>query len=484
MTSSKVGDGATTEIKIENVGLHPTQAMVGPENALQLAVSLDGYTTASVHVQCADGSVGPAPELNILTEGQQETVKVSPVAFETGPPTLWISSATAGRAQLAALLKPQGHRVIHQGLEELPQHFAALRFAPWMLIELADLVALTPQRRRALRRAVASGSMLVIAVGEGADETGVMQDFIEGALTPARRPGPALKGALPQAAGHRPVSPEGQGQVLLTADGSPLVTEWFLGLGRVRVVGVRLKALTEGPVTDVLFERPPAPLAHVLSWLSARPPVDGRPAGAFAWWIWAVLLGLVVSALLALRMPRAGVATALACWIGACVLPPQGASIAVTQAEALMIPVGDEALSVGVVDLSVAVGGGFSLPGAEQASLEEARPVGACLTLAAEEGHWMLTAEPGDRRRLVYFAFTAETTAEVAGEQEAFPEWPAGALAGATRSPIGLGAAHLPLGDVVVDMQSAELSGWWVEPAPRRAVTPEALIVPQVEDPG
>ena len=237
-------------------------------------------------------------------------------------------------------------------------------------------------------------------------------------------------------------------------------------------------------MTDVLFGRPPEPLAHVLKWLSGRPPLSGALPTPLSAAVWALLGGLILMAVTSLKAPKIAAGGAALLWLGACLTPPTAAPVTLEHAEALLVPVGDETLSIGVMDLTLNVGGGHGLPGGGEASLDEARPGGACLVQQGE-GRWLIQGEPGARRRLIYFAFVKPAGLNPAGAPEALGAWPPGPLAGASLVPIQPSTSLIPLAaDPDLRLSPDRVQAWRVDPAPMAPATPEALVPPAPDEPG
>ena len=132
-------------------------------------------------------------------------VEVAPTAFEGGPPALWISTARRGRASLEAVVHPvSGASVAHLSPADIPDTFAALRFAPLLLVSAADLATLAADRRVALRGAIIAGATLVVSAGETEVEASVLDGLAPIRLGPLAPPGRHLRAGVPRLALRAP----------------------------------------------------------------------------------------------------------------------------------------------------------------------------------------------------------------------------------------------------------------------------------------
>lgn len=424
-----VGDGGSREVVFESRGVHP---VVGQVRAGGDAIEVDvpPFGKASILLQC----LGTPPPLVGLMGPTEATISPTSLSFPDGPPALWISREKAGRATLEARLRTvrPGLVLHHLTTGEVPERFAALRFAPVILVELSEWAELTPTRREAIRGAVAAGALLVLGGGEGPVDAAAVEALLPVRPGGVERAGPALTLAVERASGHRVLIPAAGATVRVVADGAPVVVEAPLGLGQVRVVAVRLGELDEGPVEAAAFGDIPDALGTVLAWLQAAEPLGAARATPLAAHTWYLLLALLGLAVIARRLPRVAVGAALALAAVACVLPPTRVEVTALAARMLYLPAGQGALVVGTLDVELQRGGAYALDArVPRISLDEARPGGACAIVAPTQAAWALAGEPGARRRLTTFALidTLPTAGPPAGE---LPAWPAGPLAGAT----------------------------------------------------
>lgn len=446
------GDGGAARVRLENGGVHPVEAALGPVGRAGPTVAVPGYGRATWYVQCVDGSGGPAPALEASVDGHVSPLEVSPVAFPDGLPAVWISRARTGRADLAAIIgEAIGGGPVplrHVAPADSPTWFGAMRFATHILIGVSELSDLSDAQVGAVRGAVAAGATLVIDAGEGEVASDLLATFLPVRLGEVVRSGPALLRAVPKAVARRTLSwvDDASGIIheRVRADGAPVVLDGALGLGRVRVVGIRFADLHPGVVASAAFEFGRDGLGGVLSWFGRLPPApEARrsPISAAVWWALIALLALVFVG--RWRPNLIGIVGPVAI-IGVAFVPPIGAPVVVTDAHIVYVPIRGGALVFGALDVALDAGGGrlvdAGIPGA---SLETAEPGGVCVAAGPAGQRWLLSGDPGEHRRVTWVTIV-DTLPAGSDDGETWPEWPPGALAGAEIRSVA-GPATLPL---------------------------------------
>ncbi|MCB9544671.1 MAG: hypothetical protein H6706_02105 [Myxococcales bacterium] len=463
-----VGDGGSYALTFESRSVHPQSARVVAGTA-GLDAPVEPFQRLVAVAQC----IGTPPPLHGGLGDADDPLPVPALDFPDGPPALWIHRERAGRAALEKRIQEvrAGLALRHLTPAEVPVHFAALRFAPLILIEINDWAELAAGQRAALRGAVAAGSVLVVGGGEGPVAADALAAVLPVQAGTAERAGPALTAALQHASGHRVLTPGPGAQARILADGAPVLVDGPHGLGQVRVAAVRLTELDAGAVAQALFAEAPDALGTVLAWLQAAPPLAEARSAPLAAYAWYLLAGLAFLGLLARFAPRVAVVLVVPLGVTAAVLPPTSADWTPRAGRVLYIRAGAEALAIGTVDVTLQRGGAHALPaGGAEISLEDARPGGACALLAPGQAFWAVAGEPGARRRLTFFALQAAPQAGPPGA-ETLPAWPAGPLAAAPLQPVE--GASVPLAGGPV-----QVAGWLTDATPPAAKPPAVLAAP------
>lgn len=422
--SVPVGDGSAHGIPVSNLSVHEAPAVIRVAGAPDAGVAqpLAPYEDALPVVQCMDGDARARPRLEVAVgERRPVRVDVPEVGFPDGPPVVWIAASGSGSSHLRALVRSArgASRLAVRWIPpaEAPRTFAALRFAPLVIVSADALAALSPPARQALRDVAAAGGTVLVPVGEGATADGLGPTLAAldprlGALRPGapQPPGPAIARALPRALSVRalPVPPGASGiGAAVEADGAPILLEVPVGLGWVRVLGVDLAVLRSGVLADAALGPAEDTLGGVLSWLERRAPPepDAQILGA-APWLWLLALACVLAGGRWFGRPAWAVAAAV--WGVGFAVSPVRSPTEVTYAEALYLPLSEtEALAVGIFDVRMRTGGGRALPTSERAALEAVRGAGACLATTASGSAWLLEGAPGGGARLSWFAVTS-----------------------------------------------------------------------------
>lgn len=479
-TITPIGDGGTTGITLQNQRVHPLTTHLGPPDDPGLELTLPRYGTGTWLAQCVNGHDATHPALTLTLDRAPAPITVPPMHFPDGPPALWIATTPTGRATLEATLRTAhpGATLRHLTPTEVPTSFAALRFAPLILISAADYTTLAPAPRAALRDATAAGVTLIIATGEAAGEPDALADLAPITLGPVNRPTGALAHHLPLATSTRTLTPGEGATPLLTADGHPLILEAPHGLGLIRVIAIPFADLAPGQLTTLALTPPKDPLTHALRWLDQAPPPSAATTAILAPHTWALLALLLALALLARRHPRPALLLAIPWWITALAIPPQLTTTRLDTARILYLPLRDGALAIATLDLTLTRGGPRTLPtGTPRVALEDARPGGACLIAHPTAAAWILDGPPAAPRRLTLFALIDQAP-EGADKIGTLPDWPEGHLAGATLRRVTRPHA-LP-----IDLQPTHLDAMRVEPRAPTPTQPAALPSPNSPQPG
>lgn len=466
-----IGDGGGRELTFENRSVHRVEALLGVDGD-GVRGEVEGYGQVRFFVQCA-GDESAVPPVSLRLDGKDaDDVVVPAVGFPEGPPAIWISTRREGRAALDEVV--EGYGVTHLAPAEVPARFAALRFAPLVLINVADLAELTPAGRDALQGAVAAGVTLVIAAGEAGGAAEAVRTFTEVGLGEVRRPGPALGAALSRVSGARELRPGPGVSVLLSADGAPVVTDVAFGLGRVRVLATALLELEKGEVARAAFADGSDGLSAALAWAAQAPPLAHTPGAPLNRWVWLLLLGVPLLGLVSRLAPRVALGLAAPLLVAAVMVPPAGVATVFDAARVLYVPYPGGALAVGTLDLTLERGGRRLLPSDQPTvSVDEVTPGAACVVAGDDGAAWVVAGEPGERRRLLFFATLAAAPDASPGAAR-LPEWPAGPLAGAHLDEVSAATAPLPLAE-----RPAQVSAWRLRiPAPP-ANPPPALPAPK-----
>ena len=431
--SAPAGDGGSTRITVTNASVH-TQALSSGTigGVLGDFGVLAGYTSASFLAQCVESVPGASPRLEAVLGQQHVTLTVAPLDFSLGAPALWLGNDMAGTATLGEALRAAGvSEVVRRTPAELPAAFGALRFAPFILASAPDFAALQPAQRAAVEQAVAAGTTLVLATGEGGVEPDLVRTWTGVSLGGAEHPGAAARSAVPRAVALRALTfnSEHGATPRLMADAQPLIVEVPWGLGRVRILAVALDELELGPVAAAAFAPTSDERSPLVSWLAAQPPLPGLGVSPFSAGVWGVLAGLLGLALLSRRAPRLAAGGTLPLLGVALWLPPGGAAVTADHARIALVPVGGHsALAYGSIDLRYGRGGGQTLAaGQGPVALEDVRPGGGCLLVAPDRAAWALNAEPGAAVRVQFLSWLAEAPSEGGTLEGALP-WGEGVL--------------------------------------------------------
>lgn len=467
---SPVGDGGSVGVRLQNRTVHPMRSTLGSTGDAGVELVLGRYADGRFTAQCIDGTLGSAPDVVLSVEGRRQPIEVPPITFDGGPPALWVARERLALSALEAIVAPaSGARLQHLSHDAVPGTFAALRFAPLILISASDFATLEPDQQHAIRDAVNAGVTLVVGTGEAGAPPDALAALSAIGLGAVSRPVGAVADRMPKAAAVRRLEPGAGATTPVLADGRPVMVQTRRGLGQVRVLSVRLADVPSGPIADAVFAPPEQPLGHVLQWLAQAPPPDARRASPFGGQLWLVLLLLVGVVAVARRRPRLGIMLAVPWWVLAVLMPPQFTDTRLDSARALYLPVPEGALVVGTLDLTLTRGGPRTLTARTgRVALEDARPGGGCLVGHADAAGWIVDGQPGSTRRLTFFALV-DAAPEGDDKLTTLAAWPSGPLAGATVRRVEVDSI-LPIG-----LEPARIDAARVDPALTPAPPPLVL---------
>lgn len=478
------GDGGSSRIVATNASVHEVSLSLGPATGQAANLpSMPGYGTSTLWATCLDGSMAPAPALEARLDHLRTSVSVPALGFEGGAPALWIAAEPDGAAVLSAALKGGGvDRILRRPPAEVPDAFQTMRFAPFLVASAPDLAALSPAQRSAVEQAVAAGSTLVLATGEGGTGADLVRNWVGIGIGDAVHPGPAAQAAVPRSVTVRQLTPSGAAVPRVTADGLALLVEAPWGLGRVRVLAVGLQDLEPGALTAAAFQPAPDALGTLRAWLSAQPPMadDAHlPFRAAVWYVLLALGGLAIASRFAPRIAAAGTLPLLgvALW-----LPPAGPATRADAARVAVLPVGHGALLVGSLDFAFGAGGGRALAaGVHPVALEDARPRGACLITGAGSNHFMLSVPPAGQERLAFLSWLSKVPVGLDGgtPDGELPGGIDGPLAGARLMRLSA-PIELPLAD---PPPAGRVEAWRVVAPSGEPTAPVVLTAPTSEPP-
>jgi hypothetical protein len=479
------GDGGSTRVTVTNASVHLTPLGAGAAGGPPADFgTLTGYGTTVFLAQCLGGAGGHAPPaLEVQLDRQRIPLAVPALDFTEGAPALWLGSETSGAAMLGDALRAAGvPRVIRRVPAEVPAAFGALRFAPFILASAPDFAALLPAQRAAVEQAVAAGSTLVLATGEGGVDAALVQKWTGVTLGEALHPGPAARAAVPRAVAQRRLSftPESGAHPLLVADDTSLIVEAPWGLGRVRILAVALDELEPGTVASTAFGVPPDDRGAALSWLAAQPALPSGGEIPFSPWVWATLVALAGLGVLSRRLPRVAAAGAVPLLGAALYLPPGGPAVVAEEARVLVIPVGEGALALGALELRFGRGGAQTLDaGHLPVAIEDALPDGGCLLVAPDRAAWALHTAPGSSARVRFVTWMAKAPESGGTAEGNLPAAGTGALSGAALERLEA-PVELPLGPRA---GTPTLAAWRVQAPAAVAPPPVVVSAPPSEAP-
>ena len=407
-----IGDGTALGLKVENPTIYPIRTRLGGPDA-QMVVEVPPYGQTDFLVQC-DGLGKSRPTIALHLDEKTHQVAIPDVELTDTVPALWISSARRGRASIEATLRSARPDLSlkHVSLKEVPSHFAAMRFAPFILVSLGDFLRLNKAQVDAITGAVRSGVILVVEVADGAGGGNALGPLIHVELGPTGPPSAALSHHLRRVFVQRRIQSSPPSRVRIQTRDAPVLVSEGLGLGEVRVLGVRFQDLEPGKVTETLLEKRESGLSGLFNGLRRMPTLGATQYSPFDTVVWFFLLLLPLGLFLARRRPAYAGLFVLA-WASVGVsMNAREQSALFEEAGVFALGAGEKILLAGSMTLTAQRHGDLLLPaGTDPVALERIYGRGGCLVSGETGSAWLLSGEPGARVRASFLAISDPTPA-------------------------------------------------------------------------
>ena len=496
---SSHGDQSTVQVTANNFGSEARLFKFGPRGGQLVDRSIAPYAAHTYQVQCLsrnDTQETPLLDFALRQNSEDQYAQFSEWITRQDDPrkVIWNRGSYKSNNKLGKPLRNALERLYERPVRSIRNNTFLPHLSAWVRVEvfLSSLKALSEldeEQLFVLKMMVTAGSTLVIGTGDMAGDERLIQEFIPVGLGQVKPTGGALLEQLPQVSSYRTLFPRAGAYPIVIADNQPIAIESQLGLGKVRVLAVRLNELNTGEISNRVLKSDWTARAQLEEWLDlTMPPLTQSPR-LLNDQIWPMLFLIPLIFFLA-RGRWSYIMIGSTCWVLLTIIKaPLFVPTSIKRAHLVYVPMGEGAITLAQVDLnSFDRGGRAESVKSEHLSLISAESQGACLihtlkqlstngqsndgqSQLKNESWWLINSELGERQRFKYISY-APSIPRVDQRQNVqyISDWPTGPWSGAKIEALAPLKSDFPI--------PADLKGIkaWRLPNKSDQVSPAALI--------
>ncbi len=255
-------------LQVKNQSSKVKELSLGINQEFKINSTLPSLSEKKILIECRQkGNDQEVPPLTLWVDGQRfpfPKISKSDGNHNEENPIIWIDkefSQSTEYEMLQAVKKIHGTTPLRIDTKEFPTHLSSIGKSPLIITSLSAFLNLSAQQKQNLKSAIYAGSTLLIAVGDGAGDEHSLQGFSGVKLGNINPPEDGYSVKIPS---YRELFLDQQSIELVVNKGNtdtasnedkskPLLTENQLGLGRVRVLSIRLNHLLSSQLYRVAF---------------------------------------------------------------------------------------------------------------------------------------------------------------------------------------------------------------------------------------
>ena len=384
---SSPGDRSAIHLKVSNVGSTPRVFRFGPQGGQRTSQVIPAYGNHDYLVQCLKrNDVQMTPQLR-FTLGARDNVFDEWITRESDPlRIIWNRGAPQTSNQLKWSLRStlrsiyDDQAIIRVRTDTFLPDLSGWSRTKLFLTSLKALSDLDEQQRFILKLMVAMGTTLVIGTGDMEGDESLLQQFTPVGLGEVKSNGGALLEHFPRVSSYRMLYPQNEAYPLVMTDHEPIAVESQLGLGKVRVLAVRLNEITSSPIATQVLSSDRRAKAQLEEWLDLSMPPLTEPHRLLNDQVWILVFFIPVIFFISRRRWRITILGTVLWITSALINPPLFAPTSIRQAHLLYIPVDEGAIVLAQADLnSFDRGGRVELLNNQAITLLSTETQGACL---------------------------------------------------------------------------------------------------------
>ena len=490
-TLSSVGDRGVVELEINNPSTFEKQASFGPEEGEGFEWTLNRFQKRHYLLQCVQkNETQKAPRFHLTVDERKQDIPTFAVQTQHAKHIIWVEQKKNYRSGLERSVK-KAIQSIHNmqpvilSLDQFPTHLSSLARTSLIMMSLKVFQSLSDQQRMILKASVAGGATLLIGTGDMTGNRKYLSEFSEVVLGEVNQPNRALLNHLMRVPSYRTLYVRDQVYPLILADGVPILTENTLGMGKVRVLAVKLNDLTPGIISDLALQVDQRPLEQLTQWLDLIAPPLTAPPYLLTHHLW--LLLLFIPFIFSFAKGRLyHLSLLMLAWVILSFFQsPLRDPTLVNRAYQIYLPLDQGAMVFGQIDLSSFIKG-TRLEAAfdHQISLVSTETQGACLIHEKSQNSpktwWMIESSVGERQRFKYMAYLDTMPRPKYKNPETkqiqLPTWPRGPWSGLGLRPLSPLVRDLPMYS-----ELDHLEAWQILKEQLKFVPPPPLLLEEYE---
>ena len=506
---SSYGDQSTVQVTANNFGSESRLFKFGPNGGDLVEHKIAPYAAHTYQVQCLsrnDTQETPKLDFALRQNSEDQYAEFSEWITRQDDPrkVVWNRGSYKSNNKLGYPLRKLLEKIYKRPVRSVRNNTFLSHLSAWTRVEifLSSLKALSEldtEQLFVLKMMVAAGATLVIGTGDMAGDEKLIQEFIPVSLGQVKPTGGALLEQLPRVSSYRTLFPRAGAYPIVIADNQPIVVESQLGLGKVRILAVRLNEMSSGEISQRALESDWQSRIQLEEWLDlTMPPLTQSPR-LLNDQIWPMLFLIPLLFFLA-RGRWSYIVIGSLCWVFLTITKaPLFVPTSIKRAHLIYVPMGAGAITLAQVDLnSFDRGGRAERIKSKHLSLISAETQGACLIHTINQldtngqqadrsqsllndSWWIINSELGERQRFKYISY-APSIPRVDQTQTAqyISDWPMGPWSGAKIEALAPLASDFPI--------STDLKGIkaWRLPSKVNSPAPPPLVytyrVPKLEE--
>jgi hypothetical protein len=464
------GDQSTIQLKVNNFGSSPREFHFGPKTGPLVQQSIASYGAHTYLFQCLNrNDIQKTPSLDFVLGETKAHFYDWMTRSEDPRKIIWNRGSLKSTNQLKWPLRRALNYLYHRPVRSVRTTSFLTHLSGWTRVELfltslKALSDLNDEQLSVLKMMVTTGTTLVIGTGDMEGDEKLVQKFIPVSLGQVKPTGGALLEQLPRVSSYRRLFPRSGADPIVIADDEPIAVESQLGLGRVRVLAVRLNELTTTEIANRVLKSDWQARDQLEEWLDlSMPPLTQSPR-LLNDQVWLMMI-LIPMIFIVARGRWRIITVGVILWIAlALIRPPLFVPTSIRRAHLLYIPMDDGAIVLAQVDLNSFDRGGRAEPiQAKHLSLISTETQGACVIHMLDQRHrnqqksemsrkhenqswWVIDSELGERQRFKYVVYAPSIPrASTLHKSETISDWPPGPWSGAQIEPLSPIAGDLPI---------------------------------------
>ena len=425
---STPGDRSAVHLKVSNTGSTPRVFKFGPREGQRTSQTIPAYGNHDYLIQCLKrNDVQITPQLSFTLGARDHefdpwmTRESDPlrIIWNRGAPQTSNRLKWSLRSTLRSIYNNQA--IIRVRSDNFLPDLSVWSRTKIFLTSLKALSDLDQNQRFLLKLMVATGTTLVVGTGDMEGDETLLQQFTPVGLGEVKSNSGALLEQFPRVSSYRMLYPQNEAYPLVMTDHEPIAVESQLGLGKVRVLAVRLNEITPSPIATQVLSSDRRAKAQLEQWLDLSMPPLTEPHRLLSDQVWVLVFFIPIIFLISRHRWRISILGSFLWIFSALINPPLFAPTSIRQAHLLYIPVDEGAVVLAQADLnSFDRGGRVELLNSHAITLLSTETQGACLIHTLREHASPLQNEFSSNKRLSQSSKTGDKSKSTSSPSDSY----------------------------------------------------------------